>query len=122
MSKTYAKVAGVLLLALGVFGILGIGIPGFLSLDEPAEIAFHLITGAAAAYVGFNKGTYGNTAVSYAKYFGILYLALGLIGFIMPDILGLFHFDLACNVAHIALGVWGVWVGFSAKEAQMAKA
>lgn len=122
MSKTYAQVAGIALLALGVLGLVGFGIPGFLSIDEPAEVAFHFITGAAAAFVGFNKGTYGNTAVTYAKYFGILYLALGVVGFIIPDILGLFHFDLSCNLVHLVLGLWGVWTGYSAKEPGMAKA
>lgn len=119
--KTYCQVSGVLLLVLGVAGVLGIGIPGFLSLNEPTEIGLHFITGGLAAWAGFTAGGYSSFAKTYAQVFGIFYLLLGLVGFIAPDLpLGI-HLDLGCNLAHLVLGVWGVYVGFMVKEMAMAK-
>lgn len=110
--KTYCQVAGVLLLVLGVAGLLGIGIPGFLSVNEPAEIAVHFVTGALASWAGFTAGGYGSFAKPYAQWFGLIYLLLGVVGFFVPNLpLGI-NLDLGCNLAHLALGAWGVYVGF----------
>jgi hypothetical protein len=119
--KTYCQVAGVLLLVLGVAGVLGIGIPGFLSVNEPTEIALHFITGGLAAWAGFTAGGYGSFSKTYAQVFGSIYLVLGVIGFVAPDLpLGI-HLDLACNLAHVALGVWGVYVGFMSRQVVVSK-
>jgi hypothetical protein len=119
--KTYCQVAGVLLLVLGVAGVLGIGIPGFLSVSEPTEIALHFITGGLAAWAGFTAGGYSSFAKTYAQVFGVIYLVLGVIGFIAPELpLGI-HLDLACNLAHVILGVWGVYVGFMARQMAMSR-
>jgi multisubunit Na+/H+ antiporter MnhG subunit len=119
--KTYCQVSGVVLLLLGVLGILGIGIPGFLSVNEPTEIALHFITGGLAAWAGFTAGGYGSFAKTYAQVFGAIYLVLGVIGFVAPNLpLGI-HLDLACNLAHLVLGAWGVYVGFMVRPMAMAK-
>lgn len=119
--KTYCQVAGVLLLVLGVAGLLGFSIPGFLSISEPTEIFLHFLTGGLAAWAGFTAGGYGSFAKTYAQVFGSIYLILGVIGFVAPDLpLGI-HFDLACNLAHLVLGVWGVYVGFMSRQMAMAK-
>lgn len=119
--KTYCQVAGVVLLALGVLGLVGFGIPGLLSISEPTEIAVHFITGALAAWAGFTGGGYSSFAKPYAQWFGLIYLVLGVVGFFAPDLpLGI-HFDLVCNLAHVALGVWGVYVGFMGGQMAMAK-
>jgi hypothetical protein len=119
--KTYCQVAGVVLLLLGVLGVLGVNIPGFLSINEPTEIALHFITGGLAAWAGFTAGGYSSFAKTYAQVFGSIYLVLGVIGFVAPDLpLGI-HFDLACNLAHLVLGAWGVYVGFMVRQTMMAK-
>lgn len=119
--KTYCQVAGVLLLVLGVAGLLGIGIPGFLSVNEPTEIAVHFITGALAAWAGFTAGGYSSFAKTYAQVFGVVYLLLGVVGFFAPDLpLGI-HLDLGCNLAHVVLGVWGIYVGFMGGQMAMSK-
>lgn len=119
--KTYCQVAGVILLLLGVLGVFGFSIPGFLSITEPTEMALHFITGGLAAWAGFTAGGYSSFAKTYAQVFGVIYLVLGIIGFVAPDLpLGI-HFDLACNIAHLALGAWGVYVGFMSKQMMMAK-
>jgi hypothetical protein len=96
-----------------VMGFLNIGIPGLLSVNEPTEIGLHIVTGALALYAGFSA-SYGSFAVSYAKWGGLFYALLGVVGFFMHELpLGI-HLDLGCNVAHLLLGVWGAYVGFTA--------
>ena len=123
MAKLYCQVAGIVLLVLGVVGVLGLilvgstgfPIPDLLSVNEPAEIVVHFLTGALATYAGFSGGGYGRLAVLYAQVFGIVYVLLAVIGFIQPDLpLGI-HFDLGCNLAHLILGLWGIYAGFFAR-------
>lgn len=120
MAKQYCQITGIVLLAVGVLGIVGFGIPGVLSINEPAEIALHLVLGAVSTYAGFSGGGYGKLALAYAKIFGIVYLVLGVVGFILPTILppaiGGGRLDLGCNVVHLALGVWGIWAGYMATQ------
>jgi hypothetical protein len=121
MARLYCRVVGPVLLLVGVLGVVQFGIPGFLSINEPAEIAVHFITGALATYAGF-AGGYGRAAVLYAQVFGIVYLLLTIVGFIQPDLpLGI-HFDLGCNLVHLVLAVWGIYAGFFAREATTAPA
>ena len=115
MARLYCRIAGVILLILGVLGLLQFQIPGVLTFNEPGEIALHLILGALSCFAGFSGGTYGGFATTYAKVFGIVYLALGALGFIYADILpGLIHLDTGCNFVHLVLGLWGIWAGFFA--------
>jgi hypothetical protein len=119
--KTYCQVSGVVLLLLGVMGVLGIGIPGFLSVNEPTEIALHFITGGLSAWAGFTAGGYSSFAKTYAQVFGAIYLLLGILGFFVHELpLGI-HLDLACNLAHLLLGAWGMYVGFMVRPMAMAK-
>jgi hypothetical protein len=111
MARLYCQVTGIVLLLLGVLGVLQFGIPGFLSINEPVEIALHFLTGALATYAGFSGASYGRAAVLYARVFGIVYLIL-CIGF----------FDLGCNLAHLVLGLWGIYAGYFAREATTAPA
>ena len=122
MARLYCQVTGIVLLLLGVLGVLQFGIPGFLSINEPVEIALHFLTGALATYAGFSGASYGRAAVLYARVFGIVYLIL-CIGFFVPDLLpGLIHFDLGCNLVHLVLAVWGIYAGYFARETTSAPA
>ncbi len=122
MARLYCRIVGPVLLLVGVLGVVQFGIPGFLSINEPAEIAVHFVTGGLATYAGFSGGSYGRAAVFYARVFGIVYLIL-CIGFFVPDLLpGLIHFDLGCNLAHLVLGLWGIYAGYFAREATTAPA
>jgi hypothetical protein len=108
------------LLLVGVLGVVQFGIPGILSINEPAEIAVHFVTGALATYAGFSGG-YGRAAVLYAKVFGIVYLLLTIVGFIVPDVVpGVIHFDLGCNLVHLVLAVWGIYAGYFARQTKPA--
>lgn len=116
MTRLYCQVTGVVLLLVGVLGFIWAGVPQLLSINEPAEIAVHLITGALAAYAGFSRDAYSRLALLYARVFGIVYLALGLVGFVIPDLAGLIHFDLGCNLVHLVLGVWGIAAGYLVRQ------
>ncbi|HWQ14815.1 MAG TPA: hypothetical protein VNL77_18595 [Roseiflexaceae bacterium] len=118
MAKLYCQVTGVVLLLVGVLGIVWPGIAGLLSINEPAEIAVHLLTGALASYAGFSGG-YGRLALLYAKVFGVIYILLAIVGFIFQgqELLGLLHFDLGCNLVHLVLGIWGVAAGYLLRPA-----
>lgn len=115
MARLYCQITGIALLLVGLVGIVYQAplLPGLLSVQEPAEVALHLLLGAAATYAGFTGG-YGRFALLYAKVLGPVYIVLGLVGFVLPDILGLIHLDLGCNLVHLVLGLWGVWVGYLA--------
>lgn len=115
-AKTWNQVVGIVLLLLVVMGVLDIGVAGFLSVNEPAEIGLHIVTGALALYAGFTSGGYSAFAVTYAKYGGLFYALLGVVGFFMMDPGFGIHLDLGCNVAHLVLGVWGAYVGFTAPK------
>lgn len=114
-AKTWNQVTGIILIVLAVVGITGIDLlPGRLSVNEPSEIALHVVTGALALWAGFTAGGYSAFAVTYAKYGGLFYLVLGVLGFFVMDLpLGI-HLDMVCNVAHLGLGAWGAYVGFMA--------
>ena len=121
MARLYCRIVGPVLLLIGVLGVAQFGIPGFLSINEPVEIALHFITGALATYAGYSGG-YGRAAVLYARVFGIVYLILCL-GFFIPDLIpGLVHFDLGCNLVHLVLAVWGIYAGYFAAETRTAPA
>ncbi len=118
-ARLYCQVVGVLLLLLGFVGIFWPGLPNIISVNEPAEISLHFVLGALAAYAGFSRGGYGRLAMLYTKVFGIVYVILAIIGFIVPDLVpGIIHLDLGCNVAHLVLGIWGIYVGYFAPQAR----
>ena len=121
MARLYCQIVGPVLLLVGVLGVLQFGVADFLSIDEPAEIAVHLVTGALATYAVFSGG-YGRAAALYASVFGVVYLIL-CIGFLVPDLLPrLIHFDLGCNLVHLVLGLWGVYAGYFARQTTAAPA
>ena len=121
MARLYCRIVGPVLLLVGVLGVVQFGIPGFLSINEPAEIVLHFVTGPLAAYAGFSGG-YGRAAVLYARVFGIVYLIL-CVGFFVPDLVpGLIHFDLGCNLVHLVLGLWGIYAGYLAQQTATAPA
>jgi uncharacterized membrane protein HdeD (DUF308 family) len=109
MAKTVCKILGIVFLLVGICGFFA---PHLLGAHlTPAHNVIHLISGAAALYLGFAGSLPG--AKLFCLIFGILYLALGFLGlFVFGDpaadrmwhVLGL---DLARvdHFIHILLGV-----------------
>jgi preprotein translocase subunit Sss1 len=120
-ARLYAKVVGVVVILVGVVGLI-IGDPedGLLGLFnvDIAEDIVHLTTGGLLAYVGF-AGT--NSSVKYVvTALGVVYLLVGVIGFIVPGLFGLLphEYSLADNILHLALGALALFavLGNAAKE------
>jgi len=112
--RLYAKVVGVTIVLIGIGGVL-LGeksLFGVLNIDI-AEDAIHLITGGLMAAVGF-RGS--DSAVrSVVGGLGVVYLLVGVLGFVVPDLFGLLPHEYKTvldNLIHLSLGVLGITVGF----------
>ena len=106
-ARTYAQILGVVLLVIGVVGLV-LGnqtLLGILNTDIFEDIV-HLITGGLLAYVGFGRVDQAliRTVVGVL---GIIYLVVGVLGFVVPMIFGLIPhgYTLFDNLLHLALGI-----------------
>jgi len=114
--RIYAQVVGVVLLLLGVLGLLlGDGLLlGLVNIDIVEDI-IHLITGGLFAYVGFGQRDEG-VARTVVLVVSVIYALVGLLGFVVPDMLGLLQhgYTVGDNLVHLALGILGLVVAVSA--------
>jgi hypothetical protein len=88
-ARVYAQIVGVVLLLLGVLGLL-LGdqlLLGLVNIDIVEDI-IHLITGGIFAYVGFGQRDEG-VARSVVLVLSVIYLLVGLLGFVLPNMAGL---------------------------------
>jgi hypothetical protein len=107
MAKTVCKILGVIFLLVGVCGFVA---PGLLGAHlTPAHNAVHIVSGIIALYFGF-AGTLSG-AKAFALVFGVVYLALGILGMALGTgadrmwMVGPLHFGQADHGIHILLGV-----------------
>ncbi len=119
MLRTYAQVVGVVLLVLGLGGLL-LGdrqLAGALNIDLVEDIV-HIVTGGLLAYVGFGRVGAGQ-ARSVVIGVGALYLLLGLLGFVDPNLFGLLPsgYTVIDNFIHLLLGIAGLAIGYGARSA-----
>ena len=82
MAKTLCKVLGVVLLLVGICGFFDAHLLG--AHLTPLHNIVHILTAAIALYIGF-AGT-ANAARTFCLAFGAIYLLLGVVGFIAPDL------------------------------------
>ncbi|HLL38149.1 MAG TPA: hypothetical protein VK357_00590 [Rubrobacteraceae bacterium] len=113
-ARVFAQVVGVVLLLLGIGGLLlGDGrVGGLLNIDIVEDIV-HLLTGGILAYVGFGQRDEA-VARSVVGVLGVVYLLVGLLGFVVPFLFGLIPsgYTIVDNLIHLALGGLGIAVGF----------
>ena len=107
MAKTVCKVLGVVFLLVGVCGFAAPNLLGaHLSL---AHNLVHIVSGIVALYFGF-AGTLSG-AKTFSLVFGVVYLALGILGLAMGVgeermwMVGPLHFGQIDHAIHILLGV-----------------
>ena len=82
MAKTLCKVAGVVLL---VVGLAGFAMPHMLGMHlTPIHNVVHLLTAGLALYMGFAASV--GAARTFCTAFGAIYLLLGILGFIAPGV------------------------------------
>jgi len=114
-ARLCAKAAGVSIVLIGVGGLLlgDRSLLGVLNIDL-AEDAVHLITGGVLAYVGYRGSD--RAVRSVVGGLGVVYLAVGVLGFVFPDMFGLLPHEYKTvldNLIHLTLGVVGIIVGFA---------
>jgi hypothetical protein len=107
MAKTVCKILGVVFLLVGVCGFVA---PNLLGAHlSPAHNAVHIVSGVIALYFGF-AGTLSG-AKAFSLIFGVVYLALGILGMALGTgegrmwMLGPLHLGQADHGIHILLGV-----------------
>jgi hypothetical protein len=119
MVKRFAQILGVALILVGVVGlVLGDRVwLGILNIDIVEDIV-HLVTGGLLAYVGFGR-TDLSTARSVVLALGVIYLAVGILGFVVPTMFGLIPdgYTVFDNLLHLALGGLSLAVALSAPRA-----
>lgn len=79
MAKTVCKVLGVVFLLVGCLGFVSAGLLG--AHLTPPHNAVHIISGVVALYFGFAGSLSG--AKAFSLVFGVVYLALGILGMAM---------------------------------------
>ena len=118
MAKTFAMVLGVVLLLVGVLGYVlnptGGHLLGIFAVDG-IHNAIHVVSGIggiAAAMMGWAR--------LYCQAFGLIYLLVGILGFVATDsngmLLGLMHNNMADNLLHVAIGGASAFVGFAGAQ------
>ena len=111
-ARTYAQVVGVVLILLGIVGLLvgGDRFLGILNIDLVEDI-IHLLSGGLLAYIGFGR-TDDGTVRTVVGVLGVVYLLVGVLGFILPTLFGLIPsgYTIYDNIVHLALGVLGLVV------------
>lgn len=107
MAKTICKILGVVFLLVGVAGFAAPTLLGA-HLTPPHNVV-HIVSGVIALYFGFAGALSG--ARVFCLVFGVVYLALGILGLVMgtpPERLwevGPLHFGTVDHGIHILLGV-----------------
>ena len=111
--RNYARILGIVLLVVGVLGLLlGSMLFGLFNSDLLEDI-IHLGSGGLMAYAGFALRDNGLVRTLVGG-LGVVYLLVGLLGFVAPNLFGLIPtgYTLADNLLHLALGILGIVVGF----------
>lgn len=116
MARTFAMGLGGVMLLVGILGYVmnptGGLLLGIFAVDG-VHNAIHLVTGVAALAAAFR-----GWARVFCQMFGVVYLLVGLLGFIATDssgmLLGILHNNMADNLLHLAIGGASAYVGFVA--------
>ncbi len=116
MIKRFAQILGVVLVLVGLVGlVLGDKVwLGILNVDIVEDIV-HLATGGLLAYVGFS-GVDLSAARGIVLALGVVYLVVGILGFVVPTMFGLIPsgYTIFDDLLHLALGGLSLAVALSA--------
>ncbi len=114
MAKTVCKILGVVLVLLGIVGFIKPDLAG-LHLTTIHNVV-HLLIAAIALYIGFMGSD--SQARTFNQVFGVIYLLLGILGFVVPDtVASIIQAHSAegmviDNVVHLLIGAVCAVVGF----------
>ena len=112
--RQYAGIVGVVVILIGIVGLL-LGerqLADALNIDIAEDIV-HLVTGGLLAYVGFGQRDDG-LARNVVGGLGVVYLLVGVLGFVVPDMFGLLpnEYTVLDNIIHLALGALNIAVAW----------
>ena len=121
--KQFARIIGVVLILVGIVGlVLGDRVwLGILNVDIVEDIV-HLVTGGLLAYVGFGRTDLA-TARNLVLALGVVYLAVGVLGFVVPMMFGLIPhgYTVFDDLLHLALGVLAIAFALATPGASTAR-
>lgn len=114
-AKTYSQWGGIILLVLGILGFVVSGPKIFGLNSDPLEDVIHVVVGALLAYAGF-RGTAAQASM-WSKVFGVVFLVVGVVGFLSTNLLGLLPGGVGAfdNIVHLIYGAIGAWAGWGYK-------
>lgn len=125
MVKTWATLAGIVLVAVGLLGFLDTQLigsaEGALIPTDALHNIVHLGTGALALAIAF--GTSGKQQVDAVLGFGILYVVIFVAVLVSPTLFGLFSVpaNVVIHVIHAAVAAVSIGVAMMARNDGMAR-
>src|SRR5919202_1051462 len=122
--KQFAQILGVVLILVGIVGLVVLGNEVWLGIlnSDIVEDIVHIVTGGLLAYVGFGRTDLA-TARNLVLALGVIYLVVGILGFVVPMMFGLIPhgYTLFDDLLHLALGVLSIVVALTAPGASTAR-
>lgn len=122
MAKTLALVFGYVFLIVGILGFFSnpiVGQSGIFHTDLNHNIV-HLLSGIIFLWVGYAAASKAGTVM---KIFGVVYLLVAVLGFVLApnggSILGLIDTNVADTYLHVVLGVVILLAGIKASKSPM---
>lgn len=110
--RNYARLIGTVVVLVGILGlILGDARRLIVFNIDLVEDIVHLVTGGLMVYVGFAR-TDASLARTVVGGLGVVYLLVGILGFVAPNLFGLLPhgYNVYDNILHLTLGVLGIVV------------
>ena len=109
--RQYAKVVGIVLILVGVVGFF-LGDEAFGFNSDLVEDIVHVVTGALLAFAGFQAER--GLARNIVGGLGIVYLLVGLLSFVDPEIFGLIPhgYGMFDNILHLGLGALNIVIAW----------
>jgi hypothetical protein len=125
--RQYAGIAGIIVLALGVIGVITRLITGSDYLFNLINVSWtenliHLITGGLMAYVAYKQSD-TSLAKSVVGVLGFIYLLVFVVSLFSSTVFGLIGSGLTLtdNLVHLVLGLAGIYVAYIAGTAEQLK-
>ena len=125
--RFYAGIAGIIVVALGVIGVIARLISGSDYLFNLLNVSWtenliHLITGGLMAYVAYKQSDIA-LARTVVGVLGFIYLLVFVVSLLSSTIFGLIGsgLTLADNLVHLVLGLAGIYVAYIAGTSEQLK-
>ena len=120
--REYTQALGVVLILIGLAGlVLEEQTPaGLLSTIVLGNLA-HVLTGSLLSYLGFGQ-TDEDLARTAVVAFGVVYLLIGVLGFVLPPLLGPLSYGVLDNIIHLLVAILSLAVYFGSRRGSASKA